>query len=185
MTLYLASISPRRKKILRDLKIPFKTLRPEYCENGEKGQAPISMVRTHALGKALSAVKRVQTGTVLAADTTVFFRGDIIGKPRNYLHAFQILNSLQGKWHRVYTGVAVLFVKKGKIVRKKTFVEKTKILLKKMDSAEIKKYLRRIYPLDKAGAYAIQSKRSSIVEKVQGSFSNAVGLPMERIRKLL
>jgi len=183
--LYLASVSPRRKKILRDLKISFRILKPDYDENDEEGQAPTLMVRTHALGKALSVAKRVQTGTILAADTTVFFQGDIIGKPRNYRHAFQILNSLQGKWHWVYTGVSVLWVKSGKIVRRKIFVEKTRICLKRMDSAEIKKYLQKIHPLDKAGAYAIQSKRLSIVEKVHGSFSNAVGLPIERIRKII
>ena len=183
--LYLASTSPRRKKLLRDLKIPFKTIKPEYLENDEIGQKPLSMVRAHALGKALSGAKRVKEGTVLSADTTVFFQGDIIAKPRDHRHAFQILKSLQGKWHTVYTGVAVLSVKNGKVIRRRVFVEKTRILLKKMTFSEIKAYFKKIDPLDKAGAYAIQVKSNNIVEKIQGSFSNAVGLPMERIVKIL
>ena len=183
--IYLVSRSPRRKKILKDLKICFKTLHPEYHEKAMPGATPAKLVRTHALGKALSALHFISEGKILSADTVVYFKGRIIGKPKNKKDAVKILGTLQGKWHQVYTGVVVLKIKNKEIVERLVFVEKTIVRLHPMGRLAILNYFKRVNPMDKAGAYAIQAARSPIVAEVRGSFFNAVGLPVETLKKAL
>ncbi len=183
--IYLASTSPRRKILLKKAGIAFRIVKPSYNEdNGLKGK-PSFIVQTHALKKAESCVQQVQNGMILGADTIVYFKGHVIGKPRNMKEAFRILGQLQGQWHIVYTGVAIIEANKGKIRQKNIFFEKTGVKLKKLSLEEIKNYFKKVNPLDKAGAYAIQSSHGGIVEEVKGFFSNAVGLPVERIQKLM
>ena len=183
--IYLASTSPRRKKLLKQYGIVFKTIRPDYHEKNGPKDPPSITVKKHALAKAVSCVSRVKEGVILGSDTIVYFRGNIIGKPKNFSDAINILSDLQARWHVVYTGVAVLTIKDRKIIKKKTFVEKTKVHLKKMDRPEILRYLKKIKPLDKAGSYAIQSKNTGIITQVQGLLSNAIGLPIERLERYL
>ncbi len=183
--IYLASTSPRRKKILRDLGVRFKILKPTYFEKNIPGAGPAKLVRAHALGKALSASRLISEGKILSADTVVYFKKKIIGKPKNIKNAFQMLLALQGKWHEVYTGVVLLETTAGKIKRRVVMVEKTKVRLRSLGRKEISLYFKKINPLDKAGAYAIQVKKGRIVEEVKGSFSNAVGLPVERLKRLI
>ncbi len=180
--IFLASTSPRRRALLKGAGIPFRGFRPQYQEtHSQKKISPATLVKKHALEKALSIVPAVPKGLILGADTLVFFKGRIIGKPRNLREARQTLLALQGHWHTVYTGVALLRLKQGKISARWVAAEKTKVHLRTMALADIRRYFRRIQPLDKAGAYAIQSTRGSIVDCVQGSFSNAVGLPLEKL----
>lgn len=183
--IYLASTSPRRKKLLKENKIRFKILKPSYRERMIPGISVHRLVKTHAREKAESCVCLIGKGTILSADTVVYCDGRIIGKPRDKKHAVQILSKLQGRWHEVFTGVTLLRVEKGKILASKTFVVKSGIRIQPMSRQEILKYFRRMNPLDKAGAYAIQSQSVSIVEEVRGSFTNAVGLPMEKLRLFL
>ncbi len=180
--IYLASTSPRRKKILKDMGMRFKVLKPDYHESPLPGATPAKLVRAHALGKALSAARLIRQGRVLSADTVVYFRNRIIGKPRDMRDAFRILGQLQGRWHTVYTGVALLNVKAGKTVRRRIFVEKTRVRLRALDRTAMKAYFKRVDPLDKAGAYAIQASRDPLASEVRGSFLNAVGLPVERLK---
>lgn len=181
--IWLASTSPRRKKILRDLGVSFRVVKPSYEEKPIPGASPARLVRTHALAKGLSAASLVRDGLVISADTVVFFRGRIIGKPRDMKDAVRILGSLQGRWHRVYTGVALVRVDGGKAAGRRVFTEMTRVRLRPMDAAAIRRYFRRVNPLDKAGAYAIQSSRPAVVAEVKGSFSNAVGLPVESLMR--
>ena len=183
--IYLASTSPRRKKILKDLGIRFKILSSDYHEKSIPGLGPARLVRAHALGKALSAARLITDGKIISADTIVYFRKKIIGKPKNKKDAFRILSMLQGRWHEVYTGVVLLQVEAKKIKQRTVIVEKTKIRLRALSPKEIDAYFKKINPLDKAGAYAIQSKRENIVLEIKGSFSNAIGLPLERVRRLI
>lgn len=183
--IYLASTSPRRKKILRDMGIRFRILKSDYHEKKLPGAGPRKLVRLHALGKALSASRLVRNGILITADTIVYFRGKIIGKPRRLKDAFSILGRLQGQWHTVYTGVAFFEIKNSSVKKRRILVEKTDVLLKPMSREEIARYFKKINPLDKAGAYAIQSRRAGIVKEVRGLFSNAVGLPIERIKTLI
>jgi septum formation protein len=182
--IYLASASPRRARLLKEAGIRFQVLRSDYHERNVRGVRPSQLVKQHALGKALSAASRIQKGSILAADTIVYAGGKIIGKPAGLRAAEATLLRLQGRWHTVYTGVAYLEVDRQRVVRKRLFFEKTRVLLKGMATADIRRYFKRVHPLDKAGAYAIQDQAAGIVQRVKGSFSNAVGLPMERLRFL-
>ena len=183
--IYLASTSPRRKQLLKEAGISFRVLRPDYHEKNIRGASPSKLVQVHAFQKAASASKKIKNGVVIGADTVVFFHGKIIGKPKNKAHAFRVLSLLQGKKHRVYTGVALLKISESRLAAKCVFVQKTAVRLQKMKPAQIARYFKRVNPLDKAGAYAIQSRHAGIVEKVEGSFSNAVGLPMEVVSRQL
>jgi septum formation protein len=182
--LYLASESPRRKRLLRDAGVKFKVLKVPYHEAKHRHLSPSVLVKKHALGKALAAAKRLRDGNILAADTIVYDQGKTLGKPSGMPGALRMLLSLQGRAHTVYTGVAFLEVRGGRVARRKVFVERTRVHLEAMDEKAVRKYFRRVDPLDKAGSYAIQDTGAGIVHKVEGSFSNAVGLPMERLKFL-
>jgi septum formation protein len=181
LMLILASLSPRRRRLLKEARIRHRVLKVDYKETHPRGMGPAAVARKHALGKAMAALTRVANGRILAADTLVYCGGKIIGKPRDLREAEKILLSLQGRWHKVVTAVALLDAKKSQVKKKVLFHEMTKVRLKKMTLKDIRNYFRRVDPLDKAGAYAIQSRSRSIVKEVRGSFSNAVGLPMERL----
>ena len=116
--------------------------------------------------------------TVIGADTVVVFGGRIIGKPKDEKQAFDILKELSGKTHSVYTGVCV--VRGGK---KKAFVRKSRVLFFPLTDERINSYIATGSPMDKAGAYGIQD--SGFVKKIRGSYSNVMGLPVEKLRKIL
>ena len=179
--IYLAATSPRRKTLLKKAKITFRILKPAYKEIGHLRGSPSKIVRVHAVGKANSCLKRVKNGIILAADTIVYLKGEIIGKPRNMKKAREMLGKLQGKWHTVYTGVAIFKTNPEKPVKKTVFVTQTNVRLKALTPKGIKNYFKKVNPLDKAGAYAIQSPHGGIVRGVKGLFSNAVGLPIEKV----
>ncbi len=179
--IYLASRSPRRQLLLKNAGLRFKVKHPNYHEKPIPGAGPSKLVSTHALQKALSLAPKIKEGTILGADTIVYFKKKVIGKPRDLKHALSTLSNLQGKWHTVFTGVALIQVKNHQVLSKTVFYEKTKVKIRAMSQADIVKYFKKIQPLDKAGAYAIQSKHAGIVEQIKGSFSNAVGLPMEKL----
>ena len=183
--IYLASTSPRRRTLLKRAGIHFRVLRPAYEEAGHLKGPPSRIVQIHAAKKAESCVEQVRNGTLLAADTLVYLQGEIIGKPKDRKDARRILRKLQGTRHSVYTGVAILKIVSGKIVRKNVFFEKTVVRLKAFTDGEIQSYLKKVNPLDKAGGYAIQSPHGGIVEEVKGLFSNAVGLPVEKVLRFL
>ncbi len=185
MIVHLASTSPRRLLLLKQAGIAVRKIKPDYEEIDKKHLTTRQLVRSHAIGKALSAARHLKEGVLVSADTLVVHKGKRIGKPKDIKHALQILAGLQGRTHHVLTGVAILLIRDGKIQRKKYFVVKTEVTLKPLTLDAIRTYFKRIQPLDKAGAYAIQSKRLSIVHKIRGSYSNAMGLPMEKLKKEL
>jgi septum formation protein len=182
--IWLASTSPRRKVILRRLGVRFRTVIPAYEERNPGCRAPAALVRLHALEKASAVGRSVREGIVIGADTIVWFGGKTIGKPKNLAEARKTLAKLQGQWHVVYTGVALLNIHRRVVRRRHVYVEKTRVLIRSMSDKEIRRYFRRINPLDKAGSYAIQA-RFSIVERIQGSLFNAMGLPAESLIKNL
>ena len=181
--IYLASTSPRRKKLLKEAGIAYKTLKPDYIEKNESHIPPAALVKKHALAKAASCISKISEGRILGSDTLVYCDDRIIGKPKDRQDAFEILSQLQGRWHTVYTGVAILDVQNGQIVGRNVFSEKTRVCLKPMDATAIKNYFKKINPMDKAGAYAIQTKQTNIIAEVKGSLSNAIGLPVEQLKK--
>lgn len=180
--IYLCSTSPRRRALLKEKGISFRLLKPRYEETPIRTRPIARGVRRHALGKALSAVSLVRNGIILGADTVVVSQGKAIGKPRDMKHAVKLLLGLQGRRHEVITAVALIKVKNGKVTSRAIFAVRSGVRIKRMDRAEIAAYFKKMNPLDKAGAYAVQSKRAPvIVEAISGSVSNVVGLPMEKL----
>ncbi len=183
--IYLASSSPRRHRLLREAGIRFKVLRPRYEEKKHGGGSVLQLTRRHALGKALSVAARLREGIVLGADTVVLFGTQVLGKPRSMRDAGVMLSRLAGHTHRVVTTVALLRVKKRCPVKRVVFTVTSRVRLKKMTPLVRGRYLKRIRPLDKAGAYAAQAGGPGAVESVRGSFTNVVGLPIEKLKKHL
>lgn len=178
--LILASTSPRRKRLLNEAGYRFRAVRPSYQEKDRKGETPFAAVKRHALEKARGVAAGRRDALVIGADTIVYFRGRIIGKPKNMRDAARTLKRLAGRTHTVYTGVAVIEDRRGRPAER-YFHETTRVSLKSLSDKEIRAYFKRVNPLDKAGAYAIQSRHTGIVTGVKGLFSNAVGLPLERL----
>ncbi len=137
------------------------------------------------MGKALSVMGRVREGVILGADTVVVDGRRILGKPATMKKAEKMLGGLQGRCHKVVTAVALIRMGKGRPEKQCVFIEKTEVRLKKMDATMIRRYLKKIGPLDKAGAYAAQAAGVGVVERIKGSFSNVVGLPIEKLKKNL
>lgn len=176
----LASVSPRRKYILREAGIPFRVIPSRVREVHPRGVSPARLVTSLALQKALAVSKRCPDDIVIGADTLVYINGHIIGKPKNQRHAVRILKELSGAWQSVYTGVAVVWWGGRK---HRVAAACSKVKLKHLSAEEIKRAASQ--HLDKAGAYAVQEKKGRFVEKIKGDYDNVVGLPMRVVRKLL
>ena len=179
--IYLASRSERRKELLKKARIPFRIAPSNFKERTFPG-GPARTVVVNAVGKVKCAEVRAKRGIVLGADTIVYFKKQILGKPRDKKEALKMLLSLSGSEHSVYTGIA-LFDLASKIW-KKAYV-KSKVKMRKYSADDVCYYISKVNPLDKAGAYAIQDYGDKLVEKIKGSYTNVVGLPMEKLKSLL
>jgi len=178
--LILASASQRRADLLQEAGIRFRILIPqvdEYTQGSHPHFSPRNLAIQNSKLKAEAISKKFPNHIVVGADTIVVLGKRIFGKPKDMKDAEKMLGQLNGRTHRVITGVCLCY--EGRL---KTFSVMTKVTFKKLRSQEIKKYLKLIHPLDKAGAYAAQSHTDRIIQKVEGSFSNVVGLPMERLQ---
>ncbi len=175
--LILASQSPRRKKILEFLSIPFRVVKPQGVdETPFSGESAPQLVKRLAQSKALAVSKRYPHLPVLAADTVVIQKNKIYGKPKNRLEAFQMIASLQGKKHEVWTGTALVWKQRGIV---ENYSEKTTMVFKTLSPAFIKKYVETKEPYDKAGAYDIQGSASNWIKKWEGDYFNVMGLPIQ------
>ncbi|MDD3627199.1 MAG: Maf family protein [bacterium] len=177
----LASSSPRRIKILKELGLKFTKSHPDVEEKIRKDETPKKFAVRCSLDKA-RAVARKESGLIIAADTIVVLNNKVIGKPKDKKDAVRILKQLSGKTHKVITGITVLDTGTG--IAKSDF-EETDVFITKMDNNEIDLYIKTHEPLDKAGAYAAQGKGAVLVEGVKGDFFNVVGLPVFKLNKLL
>lgn len=177
MKIILASASPRRRLLLKNLFDDFEIIVPNADENAS-GE-PIDYVKEVAFRKA----KAIQESAdlIIAADTIVVYDNKIIGKPRDAEDAINTLTTLSGKMHHVHTGVT-LFYKDNNELKHLTFCDTSNVFLKNMNLSEIKKYVATGSPLDKAGSYGIQD---GVVEKYEGSYTNIVGLPIEKLEQAL
>jgi len=178
----LASSSPRRINLLKKLRIPFKLAKPRVKEGlTSTANDPVGLVIKRAKLKAQS-VKREPKSVIISADTIVMVDNEILGKPRSIKEAKLMISKLSGKWHKVYTGLAVLDTETGK-----TFTDyaETKVKFKKLNDEEIDFYLKTKEPMDKAGAYAIQGYASLFIEELEGCYYNVMGLPLNKLYKLL
>jgi septum formation protein len=174
----LASASPRRHDLLAQLGVPFEVLAPDIDESVRPGEAPVAYVRRLALEKAATA-NQAADALVIAADTTVDLGGEIIAKPADADDARRMLRALSARTHRVHTGVAVAHGGQTTVEVCTTLVTFTPLT----DTA-IDWYVATGEPLGKAGAYAIQGAGGVFVQRVRGSVSNVVGLPLHTLVRL-
>ena len=175
----LASVSPRRRELLRSLEIDFEVAPSDAEEAHHEPLTVREISQLNAYRKARAVAKKHPDALVLGADTLVHLDGRLLGKPANAGEAAEMLSYLQGKTHEVVTGVCLLQLREH---RQRLFAETTFVTFHPMTAAEIERYLFLVNTLDKAGAYAIQEQGELIVREIAGSFSNVVGLPVERLR---
>lgn len=178
--LILASKSPRRGELLTAAGIPFEAVSVEVDESFLKLEPPGDHVRRLALEKARSVFATYPSAIVLGADTIVLVGGEMMGKPRNNEEARRMLRLLSGREHEVLTGLAL-------VSSRATVVEvaRTRVWFNPMTEEEIAGYVASGEPADKAGAYAIQGLGSRFIDRIQGSYSNVVGLPVALVYRLL
>ncbi len=176
--LILASASPRRRELLSAMGLQFQVIVAE-TEEAMTGD-PATLVMANARLKAEAVLKIHPDRMILGADTVVCIGQQVLGKPRDEQDAFQMLRSLSGKEHTVFSGVCL--INNGKAdVR----YDETKVFFTCLSDDDILRYIASGEPMDKAGAYAIQGKAGMFVEKINGSFSNVIGLPMALVRSML
>lgn len=174
--LILASQSPRRKLLLRQIGLTF-TVRPsDVREDLWDHETPRHNAKRIALSKAVKVAGEVKSGIVIGADTIVVLGKSILGKPRSATEARRMLRRLSGRMHTVYTAFALIDVAtRKKVVR----IEATKVWFRKLANKEIIEYVRSGSPMDKAGAYGIQDDYGAVfVRRVEGCFYNVVGFPL-------
>lgn len=177
MKLVLASKSPRRSEILKNAGIDFTVRVADADETIPEGTPPEEAVVFLATRKAM-AVERAEDETVLGADTVVVLDNKILGKPKDKNEAFNMIKSLSGRVHSVFTGVCI--VEKGRSI---TFAEETEVEFLPLTDNEINAYIDTSEPYDKAGAYGIQGIASKFVRRINGDYFNVVGLPISAIYK--
>lgn len=183
LTFYLASKSPRRKKLLESLNLEFKTVKVDCDEQIKKNEKPSAIVKRLSIEKLSAARERIKKGIIITADTIVVIGDKVLGKPKNEKDAFRILSYLSGKTHVVYTGFSVYNSRTEELI---TDFEKTRVSFRKLDSREIRKYIKTGSPMDKAGAYGIQDDFGAVfVEKINGCYNNVVGLPLTKLYQAL
>ena len=178
-TLILASASPRRAELLTLLPVKFKIAASDATEVAHAHLSPREICQLNAHRKARAVAAKNPGALVLGADTLVFLGRKILGKPRSRAEAEKMLFQLQGKIHQVVTGVSLIH-RRGR--RERIFSVSTRVRFHALNRAQIRRYLSRINPLDKAGAYAVQQHGELIIAQIYGSFSNVVGLPLEELR---
>jgi len=180
--LILASASPRRAELLRELKLDFKIIPSDATEISDTHLSPRELCQINAHRKARAVAKKIPDALVLGADTLVFLGREIFGKPRNLAEAKQMLARLQGRTHQVVTGVSLIHLRAH---RERIFAVSTDVTFRSLTAAQISDYHSKMNPLDKAGAYAIQEHGDKIVAEISGSYSNVVGLPVEKLKEEL
>ena len=176
----LASKSPRRENILKQIGIDFEIIPSNICENAELNLSPRKFVQYWSGKKAKVISKKNKDKIVIGADTIVYFNGKIIGKPKDKEESYKMLNNLSGKTHKVFTGVSIVNEDKN-ILR--TFSQMTKVSVREIPKNDILYYIDNYYTLDKAGSYGIQDWFSIWIKKIDGCYYNVMGLPLSKFYK--
>jgi len=181
--LFLASQSPRRKKLLKILNLKFKTFSVDIDESLIKGEIPVDTVLRLSSQKLNKAKEFVKKGIIITADTIVVLDNEIINKPKDKKDAERILKKLSGNTHIVYTGFAIYNSMTNKTILD---YETTEVTFRKLEKQEILDYIESGSPMDKAGAYGIQDDYGAVfIEKIHGCYYNVVGLPLQKVYKKL
>ncbi len=180
--LILASSSPRRSELLKQIGLEFRTIPCKVEETSPPGMKPCDLVEMLAARKARAVAVLLEDGIVIGADTVVVLDNQILGKPADLNDAVAMLRRLQGRSHEVYTGVALADAGRGKIIKDHV---KTRVYFRPLEEAEIQKYVSTGEPLDKAGAYAVQGLAAMFITRLEGCYTNVVGLPLAKLADML
>ncbi len=180
MRVILASGSPRRSEILRELGFDFEIHKPEIDETRLANESPENLCLRLSRLKAQSVARDFANELVIAADTIVVIDCEILGKPKDKSDALRMLRKLQGREHEVMTGLSIC--ESGKII---SCVEHSFVKFRDLSDSEMRAYISTNEGDDKAGAYAVQGKGAFLIEQVRGDFHNVVGLPIFRLGKML
>lgn len=178
----LASASPRRSELLRQLGLEFRVVPSGDVEIVHESLSAGELAQINAYRKARGVSKKFPDAVTMGVDTVVTLEGKTYGKPANLVEAHRMLSILQGHTHEVVTGVCLIHLRAH---RQRLFFEQTSVTFRSLNLEQIHHYHKQINPLDKAGAYAIQEQGDLIIEAISGSFSNVVGLPLERLEEEL
>ena len=177
--LILASASPRRRELMAYTGIPYQVITAD-AEEMKTGE-PETLVMENARRKAQAVWRRHPDSAVIGADTVVYQNGRVLGKPKDQADAKAMLRSLSGAWHTVYTGVCVITPDGQADVRRDAY----RVRFVPLTDADIDWYIASGEPMDKAGAYAVQGRAGMFVSRIEGSYSNVIGLPMHLVRDML
>ncbi len=180
----MASRSPRRREILSRLGLAFSVQPGEVDEAGVTEKDPAELVERLALSKALDVAGSRERALVIGADTIVVLDGEVLGKPADSGEAIAMLERLQGRTHQVYSGLAVVEVEAGSTVRKAVGHRVTEVTMRTVDREEIEWYVGTGEPLDKAGAYGIQGLGVLLVDRIEGCYTNVVGMSVPLLLQL-
>lgn len=178
----LASASPRRAELLRQIGLVFLTIPSTFQEETLLETDPAQLVMALALSKAKQVAEGISAGLVIGADTMVFLEDRVLGKPSGMEEAVRMLAQLSGKTHQVFTGIALIEVPGGK---RRVDYEMTRVKFRSLSMSEIQAYASTQEPFDKAGAYGIQGKGAVLVEAIHGCYFNVVGLPIAKLVMML
>jgi septum formation protein len=181
-TFILASGSPRRRELLRQLGFSFTVIPSRRQETNQSGMEPRGHAIYYAKKKAKEVAQRYPQQWVLAADTIVVVDGEIMGKPANVTEATAMLSRLSGRSHHVITAVCLVHAQCGV---EESHAVQTKVFMRRLGTADIEGYIATGEPMDKAGAYGIQGIGGCLVQRIEGSYSNVVGLPLCETVELL
>lgn len=178
----LASSSPRRKALLEEIGLKFDIFPADIDEDIKEGESPEEHTLRLAVKKAETVAQKVKNGWIIGADTIVFIDNRILGKPSDINEAREMLNLLNGRCHKVVTAFCLLNTSADETVKKAV---ESRVQIKELTDKEIADYLKTGESLDKAGAYAVQGIGSFMIEKIEGSYTNVIGLPMEELKETL
>jgi len=178
--LYLASQSPRRRALLDQIQVVYQTLSVDTDESVHTNETPETYVQRVALQKALAGQALKPQDCVLGADTSVIYQQQILGKPIDKTDAYHMLTMLSGQTHQVMTAVAIVSAQ-----QQLCSLNISQVTFRNITKTEIKSYVDTQEPMDKAGSYAVQGLASVFIERIEGSYSGVMGLPLYETAQLL
>jgi len=183
LPIYLASKSPRRRKLLKQINLNFKSFSVDMEEKIKPGEKPSISVKRLSKEKLVIARQKINHGIIITADTIVVLNRKVIGKPKDKKEAKRFLTKLSGKVHSVYTGFSIYNSENKTLL---TDYEKTFVEFRRLNEKEIDDYIKSGSPMDKAGAYGIQDDFGAVfIKKINGCYYNVVGLPLTKVYQTL
>ena len=177
----LASTSPRRSELLKQIGVEFELASGNVQERPHPDEAPPDYITRIARAKVIAVARQYESGLIIGADTVVVLDGQLMGKPEDEADAERMLRSLSGRWHAVMTGVALYDVATRQEVAD---FDKTLVKFARLTEKEIEWYVKTGEPMDKAGAYGIQGQGGLFVDEIAGNYHNVVGLPLPLVYRL-